>query len=100
MALADLDLELLTSRRDSWLSRRIARRAGTDRALPADNDTIHTQLRRPLAGEPPRSILMPTRPVDEPDAGTVDAFRTTIRAGRAAQSARHPKPPPTRRHRP
>src|SRR4051812_40267143 len=34
------------------------------------------------AHEPPTyGIVMPTQPVDEPDTGTVDAFRTTIRAG-------------------
>jgi hypothetical protein len=88
MALVDLDLELVTSMRDSWLSRRISRRAGTDRALPAendtaDNDTVHFQLRQPLADEPATyGIIMPTQPFDEPDAGTVEAFRTTIRAGR------------------
>lgn len=83
MALVDLDLELVTRTGDSWLSRRIARRAGTDRAAPADTDTIHFQLRRPVADEPPTyGIVMPTQPVDEPNAGTVDAFRTAIRAGR------------------
>jgi hypothetical protein len=82
MALVDLDLELVTSMRDSWLSRRIARRAGTDRALPVDNDTVHFQLRQPLADKPPTyGIVMPTQPVDEPDRERVDALRTTIRAG-------------------
>jgi hypothetical protein len=83
MALVDLDLELVTRMRDSWLSRRIARRTGTDRALPVDTDMVHFQLRQPLADEPPTyGIVMPTQPVDEPDAGTVDAFRTMIRTGR------------------
>jgi hypothetical protein len=86
MALADLDLELVTNMRDSWLSRRITRRAGTDHAVPADTNvdthTDHFQLRQPLADEPPTyGIVMPTQPIDEPNAGTVDAFRTTIRAG-------------------
>jgi hypothetical protein len=82
MALVDLDLELVTRMRDSWLSRRIARRAGTDRALPVDTDMVHFQLRQPLADEPPTyGIVMPTQPVDQPDAGRVDAFRTAIRAG-------------------
>lgn len=88
MALVDLDLELVTSMRDSWLRRRIPRRTGVERAPSTDvdspfrTDTVHFQPREPLGGDPPTyGVVMPTQPLDEPDAGRVEAFRAAIRAG-------------------
>jgi hypothetical protein len=84
LALVDLDVELVTGARDSWLSRRIARRAGTDRVPSTDDGagTRHFQLREPLTEEPPTyGILMPTQPIEEPDTGRVMAFRIAIRGG-------------------
>jgi len=85
MALVDLDVELVTGTGGSWLSRRIARRAGAERVPSIDDDsagTRHFQLREPLAEEPPTyGIFMPTQPIEEPDTGRVTAFRTAIRGG-------------------
>jgi hypothetical protein len=86
--LVDLDLERVTDLRDSWLLRRVPRRDTVDRAPSIDvdspfrRDTTHFQIREPLADEPPTyGIVMPTQPIEEPDAERVDTFRAAIRAG-------------------
>ncbi|MFB7080489.1 hypothetical protein [Streptomyces sp. NPDC056308] len=84
--LADLALERVTDPAASWWSRRRELRGGdepyTEDPLDDWPGTDHFQLRDRIPGETPTyGVLLPSRPLDALDAGTVARYASAITAG-------------------